>query len=268
MINDLSGLKILVTRAQHQSADLCDLINKFGGEPIEFPVSEVISTNLNEKTANDLRQKLKNAGILIFVSPNSVICAFHVFRQWKIEISMNTKILAVGPGTAKQLSERGIRIHSLPKPPYDSDALIDLPILQDIRNYDILIFKGLIGREIIKDSLLERGANVEDFPCYEIVKAKTFDHNVIEMWRKAMLDVVILGSTSAADHLRSILEEEALDLMLRILLVVPSRRVADYCISIGFRGNIKVSDDASLSSLVNAIIVHKNYTDKSSRGKQ
>ena len=249
---DLDGVSVVVTRAPHQSRELCDLIEVAGGEAVRFPVTKIEPLPDNDTAVIEGLKKLSQTDMTIFVSPNAVSFGFDLLQRRSLELPEHTLVFAIGPGTARQLASRGVDVDGVPQGRYDSEALLALPALQNIRGLSVLIIRGLAGRETLAQTLTQRGAIVSHLPCYRRTRPDRVDVKVIERWRDTGFDVAVLTSASAADHLWSILASEAGTVLGGTVLVVSSERIAAHCRSLGFIGTIEVADNASMPALVEA----------------
>src|SRR5512139_759379 len=68
---ELNGLKVLVTRPEHQAGPLCELIRQAGGEAVQFPVLAVEPAEVND-ALRSLLEHLDDYWLAIFISPNAV----------------------------------------------------------------------------------------------------------------------------------------------------------------------------------------------------
>ena len=249
---DLDGVSVVVTRAPHQSRELCDLIEVAGGEAVRFPVTKIEPLPDNDTAVIEGLKKLSQTDMTIFVSPNAVSFGFDLLQRRGLALSAHTQVFAIGPGTARQLTLRGVDVDGVPQGRYDSEALLALPALQNIRGLSVLIIRGLAGRETLAQTLAQRGATVSHLPCYRRTRPDRVDVKVMERWRDTGFDVVVLTSASAANHLWSILAGNSGTLLGETALVVSSERISTHCRSLGFTGTIEVADNASMPALVEA----------------
>ncbi len=249
---DLDGVSVVVTRAPHQSRELCDQIMNAGGEAVCFPVTKIEPLSDNDTAVIEGLKKLNQAYMTIFVSPNAVSYGFDLLQRCGLALPEHTLVFAIGPGTARQLALRGVDVDGVPQGRYDSEALLALPALQNIRGLNMLIIRGLAGRETLAQTLAQRGAIVSHLPCYRRTRPDRVDVKVMDRWCDTGFDVVVLTSASAANHLWSILAGNADTLLGETALVVSSERIAAHCRSLGFTGKIEVADNASLPALVEA----------------
>ena len=68
----LAGRGIVVTRPAHQAAALAELIRVAGGQPILFPVLEILDTE-NLQPLLEVVGRLEDYQLAIFISPNAVV---------------------------------------------------------------------------------------------------------------------------------------------------------------------------------------------------
>ena len=249
---DLDGVSVVVTRAPHQSRELCDQIVSAGGEAVCFPVTQITPLPGNDIAVIEGLKKLNQADVTIFVSPNAVSFGFDLLQRRGMALSAHTQVFAIGPGTARQLASRGVDVDGVPEERYDSETLLALPALQNISGLSVLIIRGLAGRETLAQTLAQRGAIVSHLPCYRRTRPDRVDVKLLERWRDTGFDVVVLTSASAANHLWSILASDADTLLGETALVVSSKRISTHCQSLGFTGTIEVADNAGMPALVEA----------------
>ena len=130
---DRAQLSVVVTRAVHQADELCRLIEKAGAEAIRFPVTKIDPVDDDPALAQGL-DALDQIEIAIFVSPNAATYGLSLLARLDRCFPEDARVLAVGPGTARQLSDRGIRVSAVPKGKYDSETLLTLPDLGQWRD--------------------------------------------------------------------------------------------------------------------------------------
>ena len=79
MIKPLAGINVLVTRPAHQAGGLADRIRTAGGNPILFPVLEILDVT-NQRPLLELIDRIDEFDLAIFVSPNAVNKAMSLIR--------------------------------------------------------------------------------------------------------------------------------------------------------------------------------------------
>lgn len=152
-----SGARIAVTRPAGQAAALIERIRTAGGEAIALPLLEIAPPTI-PVTAAELRHQAQQANRAIFISPNAVRMALNILpaRDWPA----NTRLTAIGKGTARALHEAGFPDVLTPHDGADSETLLALPEFADIHGQTILIIRGEGGRELLAKTLENRGAKL------------------------------------------------------------------------------------------------------------
>lgn len=163
MNKHLHGRGVVVTRPAHQAAYLAGLIQEAGGYPILFPTMEIVE--LEDTTILDgLIDRLEQFDIAVFVSPNAVGCAMKRImarRAWPPALHA----AAIGAGGVRRLREHGLAKVIAPRR-FDSEALLNLAPMRNVQGRRIVIFRGVGGRELLGNTLRERGAEIEYAECY------------------------------------------------------------------------------------------------------
>jgi len=164
MIAYLAGLKIVVTRPRDQAAQLARSIEQAGGIPLLFPLLDITAVQDNS-VLNEQIARLVNFNLAIFISPNAVNYGIAAIRAVS-KIPQTLRIATVGQGSAKALRELGIADIIAPTARFDSEGLLALPELQNVAGWQVMIFRGESGRELLGETLNARGAMVEYATCY------------------------------------------------------------------------------------------------------
>jgi uroporphyrinogen-III synthase len=252
-MGDPARLSVVVTRAAHQADELCELIEKAGGEAIRFPVTKIEAVDDYDPALAQSLEALNELDVAIFVSPNAATYGLSLLKRRGRDFAERVKVLAVGPGTGRQLHERGVKVSAIPQDKYDSESLLALPDLQEVAGRSVLIIRGQAGREMLAEELARRQAVVSHLVCYRRVALDNPDLNVLNRWRHKGFDLLILTSASAADHLWQLLGAKAIELLKNMTLVVSSERIGKHCRSLGFAGSIVVAENAGMPALVSAL---------------
>ena len=252
-MTDPAQLSVVVTRAVHQADELCDLISQAGAEAVRFPVTEIEAVEDSDPALVRALETLDEADVAIFVSPNAATYGLSLLERWGRGLPERARVLAVGPGTARQLHERGVSVSAVPHGKYDSEALLALPDLQGVAGSSVLIIRGQAGREVLAEELDRRQAVVSHLVCYRRVALDNPDPKVLSRWHDQGFDVLILTSASAADHLWQLLGTSAVALLKNMSVVASSERIGEHCRSLGFAGSIVVAENAGMPALVSAL---------------
>lgn len=188
----LSGAGILVTRPAHQAGALAAGILAAGGHPILFPVLEIRDVEDPEPLRNVIA-RLDTFDLAVFVSPNAVHRVMPLISQAKA-LPAQLQFAVVGKGSARALQEYGIQKSIMPSSRSDSEALLELDALRQMQGRRVVIFRGDTGRELLGETLVQRGAVVEYITCYRRIRPQTDLAAVLASPGNAIHAVVVTSS--------------------------------------------------------------------------
>lgn len=216
----LAGLTVAVTRPRDQALKLAQQIGQAGGAALLFPLLEITAI-ADSHALNSQISRLGQFNLAIFVSPNAVRYGIAAIRAAGVLPPM-LKIATVGQGSARYLRETGISNIIAPTERYDSEGLLALPELHNVVGWQVMIFRGDGGRELLGDILRERGATVEYAACYRRTKPQ-LDKGLLLAARP---DAIIVTSSEAVDHLSQMLNAGDRQVLSSMTLFVPHERIA------------------------------------------
>ncbi len=245
---DLHGIGVLVTRPSGQGEALCEMITEYGGRPVHFPTT-TIGPAEDRGAAKAMLQSMDGCQIVIFVSPNAVKYGIDLMEGR--ELPAEARICAVGKGTARALSERGIGVDVKPEERFDSESLLAMPELTEVDSKRILILRGNGGRTLLGETLRERGARVDYAEVYSRKIASIDAKPLISAWEREV-DIVTATSCGILENLHSLLGEAGRSMLRETPLVVVSERIKARAEEIGC-GMVVLADEASDRSLLAAI---------------
>jgi len=248
-VNYTTDFKVLVTRPEKQAENLCFLLEQIGAKPVKMPVLKIVAVEPIAKIREALSD-IQQYQWLIFVSANAVNFALSA-NNGKIPNLLGSKIIAIGQATASALKNVGIDVDLVPKQGFNSEAVLALPELQQFNGVACLIVRGQGGRELLRETLEERGARVEYLEVYRRMLPKVDTNPVYNLLDKKELDVVTITSVEALNNLLKILGSKKLQLF-SIPLVVISERIGKMAAELGFK-QIIISQQPTDTALVEAI---------------
>jgi len=245
--NDLAGVGVLVTRPRRQAAELIEAISARGGSAIEFPVIEIVPRDKSAVAAD--AAGLHDPDIAIFVSSNAV--------RHGLDHGTSARTAVVGPATAAALesADRNVDISSADG--YDSEHLLAQPELQDVGGKHVRIIRGAGGRELLANTLRDRGAIVEYLEVYARVTPDYPPERIAELeqqWRAGAVNVVTVMSVESLANLVSLLPEWCTTELGNTPLVTPASRVIQEALN-RFPGiPTTLASGPQVSSMVDAIL--------------
>jgi uroporphyrinogen-III synthase len=243
----LHGLKVLVTRPRDQAADLARRIESAGGVAVLFPLLD-ISPVQDDRILREQIARLDETYLAIFISPNAVRHGIGAIREFG-KIPESLRIAAVGQGSARDLRALGLHGIIAPTERFDSEGLLALPELQQVAGRKIMIFRGDGGRELLGDTLKERGASVEYVACYQRSKPQQDQRAILD----ASPDIISVTSSEALGYLWAMLDASAREKLRSTPLFVPHPRIAGLAGEQGWQCiELTESGDAGLLNALSA----------------
>ena len=232
----LAGRGVLVTRPPRQAWRLARALQRHGARVLRFALVE-IAAPADPNAAQAGLARLERSDLVIFVSANAVRFAAQLLPDLPARLD-RTCIACVGDATASALQTIGAPVHVVPREASTSEALLAQDALQhaSVHGREVAIVRGEGGRELLARALEERGARV----------------SVIEVYRRepphgdlpAFLDVhaadIDLGIVTSGEALRRLATLGGMQRVRAMPLVLPSDRVLEQAVSLGFAGPFSV----------------------------
>ena len=222
---------IVVTRPAHQAQALTRLISGAGGKPLPFPVIEIRDIE-DPAPLLGLIDRLDEFNVAIFVSPNAAergMAVVKARRAWPAKL----KAAAVGSGGVKTLQRHGVTDVIAPEGRFDSEALLELPAFALVYGKRFVVFRGVGGREVISETLTERGAVVEYAECYQRVRPDNDVAPLLRAWERNELDAIAVTSSEGLRNLLDMIGAPGRELALRTPVFVPHPRIAETASDLG-----------------------------------
>jgi uroporphyrinogen-III synthase len=242
----LAGLNIVVTRPRDQAAQLVTSIQALGGVCTLFPLLE-ITPLADDSALQSLISRLHEFHLAIFISPNAVRFGMEAIKKAG-GVPGALQVATVGLSSAKALLDYGVRKVISPQQRFDSESLLELPELQEVRDKNIVIFRGDSGRELLGDTLKLRGAQVEYVTCYLRSKPQ---HNVSNLLA-AKPHALTVSSSEALNYLLEMLSPADREQLSALPLFVSHPRIAMAAQQQGWQKIITAAggDDGLVKSLL------------------
>ncbi len=254
----LADKGILVTRPKAQAGSVVAAISAAGGRPVLFPTMEIVPRPIEDVTVS-LREGL-DADIIIFVSANAVKYGLAVLKQLGQPWPATAQVAAIGAGTAACLAEHGIQADHYPAGEANSEALLVLPVFQEVSGRKITIMRGVGGREWLAEHLRARGAKVVYNELYsrELPKiSESTCQQLLAQWQAAgtdqQVDAVVSTSLAGLQNLFTLLGKAGRVWLQQIPLVVVSQAMVDYARAQGVVCRPYLARGADSASLVETL---------------
>jgi len=249
----LSGLNVLITRPANQADTLRRAIEAAGAEVLSLPLIE-IKALVDKAAIQDLKNKilqLDSYQALIFVSNNAVSYGAELINNFWPQFPVGIDVIAVGPTTAEAARKQlGCEVLQ-PSGGMTSEDILRLPALQDVAGKKVAIVRGQGGRELLAETLRERGASVDYLEAYSRSPVEYASADFCEKLQAAAVNVLTVSSGESLDRLTRLLADNR-EGMQQLALVVPSQRVERQAIEAGYRRVLNACG-ADPSSFVDAL---------------
>ena len=231
----LAGKTIVVTRPRAQAGPLAAAIAAQGGQPLIFPLLEIAPAADPQPLAAAVA-RLADYAVAVFISPNAVdysLPAILAHGAWPADLLP----AAVGQGTVRALVAHGVTGCIAPSERFDSEALLALPELagERVAGRRVAIFRGDGGRELLADTLRERGAEVDCIACYRRSGPPGGGAPLLAAWRAGRLAALTVSSSEGLRHLVDLLDTEGRAWLQKTPVFVPHARIAENARASGLR---------------------------------
>jgi uroporphyrinogen-III synthase len=213
--------RLLVTRFAPHGQRLTDLLNVHGVAAFSQPLLQVQQT---AEFANVSRTFEKQYDCIIAVSHNAVDYTDKALANtdWP-----NCQYFAVGKGTQTKLINATGQEVVIPEKNFTSEGLLALPQLANLQNKKVLILRGVGGRELLKDKLIERGGIVEYYQPYQRIIVDFCASYEVKKWQLNKINGVIISSIELLQRLLAVVPESEREWLKTLTIYAPSKRITD-----------------------------------------
>ncbi|MDP0561735.1 MAG: uroporphyrinogen-III synthase [Candidatus Endonucleobacter sp. (ex Gigantidas childressi)] len=243
----LSSIRALVTRPKLQSQSLANAIKNRDGQAWALPLLEIASIADNQSIRNTLLD-LDQYNKIIVTSHHAARLGLNLIENYWPQLPIGIEWYAIGPKTARTLSYYGVDTR-MPQRIVNSESMLTMASLANVRDEKILIIKGKGGRFLLEQTLKTRGANVVCLEAYQRL-APVYPTNILpDLLKYLHINVVICASGETIINLLNILPEDNTPCLN---LVVPSQRVASQVMGMSFK-KIVVAEGAGNNAMLLAL---------------
>jgi uroporphyrinogen-III synthase len=164
----LSGVRVLVGRAQHQASALSSRLRDLGAEVLEIPFIEIRRLR-SYKVLDGALKNLSEYDWLILTSVNGVKAVWERLRKLRLGKSRmaHLKLAAIGPATKLSIEQYGLKVSVVPKE-YVAESVV-ASLRQKVRGKRVLLARAKVARDVIPRELRRVGAKVDVVEAYETV---------------------------------------------------------------------------------------------------
>jgi uroporphyrinogen-III synthase len=250
-VKRLTGIGVLVTRPDHQAAHLCRLVEAEGGAAVRYPAL-VIQPRPDRAAIRAAVGPTDRYDLVIFVSANAVR-----FGADLLDRRRDAPVAAIGQATAAALNAAGHRVSLMPAEGADSESLLALPQLAHLSGQRVLIVRGVGGRDVLREVMTARGAQVQYAEVYTREPASPsagLQAEIEQLWRQGGISAYTATSVELLEALVGIVTPRCRGLMDSTALVTGAERVADAAGRLGLGSPILLADSPEDTALIAALV--------------
>ena len=247
MSHALSSRRILLTRPEGQVEPLAARLREHGAEISHFPAIRITLTPPGPAT----QAVVERARCVIFASANAVRGLVAGSDALVETVRHATGIAAIGPATEKALLQAGLEPDLVAPPPYNSEALLSTPMLQDLEHHHAVIVRGQSGREMLAGELERRGASVHYLEVYR--REPPDDTLSLEGLPGGPPEAICITSVEIAENLLRCVAPGEKAALQRSAFIVGNTRIAGACRKLGYTAPAGVADNPGDDAMFEAL---------------
>jgi len=162
--DSLTGLRIMVTRADRQATGLADALTALGADAIMCPVIAIEPIAVDPALVHDLGRY----DWLVLTSANGVDRLGDILHEANRDFPAHLKVAAIGPETAARAREAGMTPELVPSR-FIAEELAQALAATMAPGAHILLARAAGARDVLPDQLRARGARVDVLEIYRAV---------------------------------------------------------------------------------------------------
>jgi uroporphyrinogen-III synthase len=218
----LSGVRILVGRARHQSDALSSELRTLGATVIQIPFIEICKPR-SYRPLDAALETIAEYDWLILTSVNGVNALWGRVKKLKLSAKAlkHLKIAAIGPATCQAIEDRGLKVSVIPKE-YIAESVVQ-SLKKRVKGKRVLLARASVARDVIPRELRLLGAKVEVVDAYETVVPKSSRIRLRALLKAARLrpDIVTFTSSSTVRNFVELAGKSVLRANLRFASIGP-----------------------------------------------
>jgi uroporphyrinogen-III synthase len=237
----LAGVGVIVTRPARQAGGFAQKLAALGATTVIFPTIAILPPE-DSAALERVHGALATFDLAFFVSANAVEYGVPHGERWPAQLPA----YAPGHATAAALAAVGVADVRAPATTMDSEGLLALPELADVRGRRAVIFRGDGGRELLGDALRARGADVTYVACYRRAAPGGGAEGLLAAVREGRANALTVTSSEGLDNLWAMLDAQGRALLARLPTFAPHPRIAAHARALGFDARETGPGDAGL----------------------
>ena len=258
----LFGLRIVVTRARTQAAELLTHLKELGADPIEAPTIEIVPVD-DPAPLDEACARVGSFDWVVLSSTNaaSYFMSHFLASSRDVRDLKGVQLCAVGPATADSLSHYGLKVDLIPDEYHGEGVVRALEGSQKLTGARILLPRANLANDELPDQLRAAGAAVTTVTAYQTA-AVDFDTpggpDVYRLLLEKRIDIVTFTSgSSVRNFVKVIGVDQTVDLLNQVDVACIGPVTAGTASRLGITTTIMPSD-YTVPAMVQAIVRHVN----------
>ena len=239
----LTGLRIMVTRADRQAAALAIELEALGAAAVRCPVIEIEPIAVDPASFHDLGRY----DWLVLTSANGVERLRELLREAGRDFPPHIKVAAIGPETAARAQDAGMTPTLVPQR-FIAEELADALAAAMAPGARILLARAAGARDVLPEQLRARGARVDVVEIYRAVPRAGLRSRLAACLPG--VDIITFTSSSTVRHFVDAMQGPLPD-RVRIACIGPI--TAQTARDLGLRVDI-IAQEYTSRGLVDAIV--------------
>jgi hydroxymethylbilane synthase len=239
----LSGMRVMVTRADRQAASLVNALQAEGAAVVPCPVIEIEPLEIDRERLAELSAY----DWLVLTSANGADRLFELLAAAQLEFPTHIKVAAIGPETAAHLRGRGIQPALVPEQ-FVAEALADALLTVVRPGTRVMLARAAGSRDVLPDRLRAAGASVDLIAIYRAVPPPGLARRLRDSLPQ--VDLVTFTSSSTVRHF---VEAAGQALPAAVLVACIGPITAQTARELGLRVDI-IAQEYTARGLVDAIV--------------
>lgn len=201
----LFGKGIVITRPEAQAEECASLLHAQGARVISFPTIKIVPP----VSYDDLDRAI--AGLpayqwIIFTSANGVSSFLRRLKELGRDVRdlKELRICTIGPATAAQLEQLGIRVDLVPDE-FISEGVVQAFERINLKRSRILLPRAETARDVIPEGLAKLGTKVDVVTAYRTVNSGRDKSELEKLMNDGKVDVITFTSPSAVHNFMEIM---------------------------------------------------------------
>ncbi len=253
----LFGRKIVVTRTREQASDLVEGLEEFGADCLEQSMIHIRPVDSYEELDGEM-ERLDEYHWILFTSLNGVKYFFKRLYAKGMDARdlKGPDIAAVGKSTADLLLKYGVNADLIPST-FTGEGLAESLLDQGVEGRNILIPRGLQGREILPETLRGAGAQVTVVPVYENSPVAGDKESLRREFIDGGVDMVTFTSSSTVRNFLAMVDGESQEELQALLADVKIAAIGPITAKTVTDNGLQVDvqpDDYTIPAMIQAIV--------------